>query len=100
MIEQFARFSFASAQPRGLSPQVANHGPRTLVPGRIPQRCPEQVVMNDATQQRLSALRAKLRRIEGHKELSPKQAETATAIVREIVKLDGTDLDELSKLFE
>ena len=29
MAKQFARFSFASAQPRGLSPQVANHGPRS-----------------------------------------------------------------------
>jgi hypothetical protein len=53
-----------------------------------------------ADQQRLSALRAKLRRINGHKELSPKQAESAAAIVREIVTLDGTDLDELSKLFQ
>lgn len=56
--------------------------------------------MNDVEQQRLSALRAKLRRIDGHKELSPKQSATAAAIVREIVKLDGTDIDELSKLFE
>jgi hypothetical protein len=56
--------------------------------------------MNDADQQRLSGFRAKLRRIEGHKELSPKQVETAKALVQEIVKLDGTDLDELSKLFE
>ena len=56
--------------------------------------------MNDAHQQRLSALRAKLRRIDGHKELSPKQSETAAAIVREIVQLDGTDLDELFKLFK
>jgi hypothetical protein len=55
--------------------------------------------MNDAQQQRLSALRAKLRRIEGHKELSEKQRQTAAAIVREIVQLDGTDVDELSKLF-
>jgi hypothetical protein len=55
--------------------------------------------MNDADQQRLSALRAKLRRIDGHKELSPKQFDTALAITREIVKLDGTDIDELSKLF-
>ena len=56
--------------------------------------------MNDAQQQRLNALRAKLRRIEGHDTLSEKQEKSATALVREIVKLDGTDLDELSKLFE
>lgn len=51
--------------------------------------------MNDAHQQRLSALRAKLRRIDGHKELSPKQQESALAVMREIVQLDGTDIDEL-----
>lgn len=56
--------------------------------------------MSDVNEQRLSALRAKLRRIEGHKELSPKQAESATAIMREIVKLDGTDVEALVKLFE
>jgi hypothetical protein len=55
--------------------------------------------MNDAQQQRLSSLRAKLRRIEGHKELSPKQEESALALMREIVKLDGTDIDELFQLF-
>jgi hypothetical protein len=55
--------------------------------------------MNDAQQERLSALRAKLRRIDGHKEWSPKQEQSAMAIVREIVKLDGTDIDELFELF-
>jgi hypothetical protein len=56
--------------------------------------------MNDADQQRLSALRARLRRISGHENLSEKQEKSATALVREIVKLDGTDPDELFKLFE
>jgi len=56
--------------------------------------------MSDSDQQRLSALRAKLRRIDGHKELSAKQEQSATATIREIVKLDGTDIDELFKLFE
>ena len=51
--------------------------------------------MNDVDQQRLSALRAKLRRIEGHKELSPRQEATANALAREIAKLDGTDIDKL-----
>jgi hypothetical protein len=55
--------------------------------------------MNDVEQQRLSALRAKLRRIDGHKEWSAKQEQSAKAIVREIVQLDGTAIDELSKLF-
>ncbi len=55
--------------------------------------------MNDADQQRLSALRAKLRRITGHESLSEKQEKSAVALVREIAQLDGTDVDELSKLF-
>ena len=56
--------------------------------------------MSDIDQQRLSALRAKLRRIDGHKEWSAKQEHSAMAIVREIAQLEGTDIDELSKLFE
>lgn len=52
--------------------------------------------MNDAQQARLNGLRAKLRRIEGHKGLSPKQEQTATAIVREIASIEGTEgLDAL-----
>jgi hypothetical protein len=58
---------------------------------------PEQQLRDNLA---LSVLRAKLRRIEGHEELSPKQEETAKSLVQEIVKLDGTDLDELFKLFE
>ena len=45
--------------------------------------------MNDA--ERLDELRAKLRRVLGHKELSPKQEEYATQLVREIVSIEGPD---------
>jgi hypothetical protein len=45
--------------------------------------------MNDA--ERLDELRTKLRRIEGHKELSPKQEQAALGLVREIIAIEGTD---------
>lgn len=56
--------------------------------------------MNDADQQYLTELRAKLRRIEGNKELSPKQAKAAHALAREIVKLNGTDVEAVFKIFD
>lgn len=56
--------------------------------------------MSDAQQERLSALRAKLRRIIGHDTLSEKQEKSANALVREIAMLDGTDIDELFELFQ
>jgi hypothetical protein len=45
--------------------------------------------VNDA--ERLDELRTKLRRIEGHKELSARQEQAALALVREIVAIEGTD---------
>ena len=45
--------------------------------------------MTDAEQRRLIVLRAKLRRICGHKEWSAKQEQSARAIVREIAEIEG-----------
>jgi hypothetical protein len=52
--------------------------------------------MNDA--QRLDELRAKLRRIEGHKSLSPRQEQAAIEIIREIVAIEGPV--DWSKVFD
>lgn len=62
--------------------------------------------MNDADQQRLNeiqldAIRSKLRRLNGHKEWSPKQFSFAMGLARDAVELDDrTNVDELSKLFQ
>jgi hypothetical protein len=45
--------------------------------------------VNDA--ERLDELRTKLRRIDGHKELSAKQNQAALGLIREIVAIEGTD---------
>jgi hypothetical protein len=45
--------------------------------------------MSDA--ERLDELRTKLRRIEGHKELSAKQEQAALGLIREIVAIEGFD---------
>jgi hypothetical protein len=52
--------------------------------------------MNDA--ERLDVLRTRLRRINGHKELSVKQKQAALVLIREIAAIEGTDgVDELFK---
>ena len=57
--------------------------------------------MNHADQQRLELIRTKLRRLNGHKELSAKQFAFANELMREAIKLDdGTDLEELKELFK
>ena len=53
--------------------------------------------MND-DQQRLEEIRAKLRRIAGHKQLSPRQIDSAKALVQESEQLTGgSDIDEIFK---
>jgi hypothetical protein len=55
--------------------------------------------MNHADQQRLNEIRAKLRRLHGHKAWSAKQSAYADELTRELVNLDdGTDLEELKKI--
>jgi hypothetical protein len=54
--------------------------------------------MNDAEQQRLDQIRAKLRRIAGHKELSRKQLESVRALVQESESITGgSSIEELFK---
>jgi hypothetical protein len=53
--------------------------------------------MNDADQ-RLDQIRAKIRRINGHKELSPKQWQSLKALVQESEALTGgSSVDEIFK---
>jgi hypothetical protein len=52
--------------------------------------------MTDVDEQRLEQIRAKIRRIDGHKELSPKQFESLRALVQEAESLTGgSSLDEI-----
>jgi hypothetical protein len=48
--------------------------------------------MNDAEQQRLDEIRAKLRRIEGHKKLSPKQFDSWLVLNAELLAEDFKEL--------
>jgi hypothetical protein len=89
MVEQFGTDPSAhGCGPRGHDhkpPAIAAHG---IVPGRnssLPTRC----AVNDA--ERLDELRTKLSRINGQKEWSVKQEQSALGLVREIVAIEGTD---------
>ena len=54
--------------------------------------------MNDADQQRLNVIRAKIRRITGNKELSGKQIESLKTLVQESETLTGgSPLDDTFK---
>jgi hypothetical protein len=56
--------------------------------------------MNDADQQRLNEIRAKIRRIDGHKELSAKQFQTFCALFRELLALTGEDGSSIDEIFK
>jgi hypothetical protein len=52
----------------------------------------------NADQQRLEQIRAKIRRINGHGELSPKQWQSLIALSREIALIEGcTSVDDIFK---
>jgi len=54
--------------------------------------------MTDVDEQRLNQIRAKLRRIAGNKELSPKQWQSLKALTQELESLTGgSSLDDIFK---
>jgi hypothetical protein len=54
---------------------------------------------DDALQQRPDQIRAKIRRITGNKELSPKALQSLKALTQELCALEG-DPEEIFKLFK
>lgn len=58
--------------------------------------------MSDANQQRLDEIRAQLRRIYGHKELSAKQKSSVAKLIREQVMIEFGGVEEFlnSQIFQ
>lgn len=56
--------------------------------------------MSDADEERLDQIRAKIRRINGHKELSEKQWQSMKALTQELCALEGHNPEEIFKLFK
>jgi hypothetical protein len=69
--------------------------PTAFAPAEIQSTLPTGHTVNDA--ERLDDLRNKLRRIDGHKNLSARQEHAAIGIIREIASIEGTD--GLAELF-
>jgi hypothetical protein len=70
----------------------------TVRPANLPagdQSYPSGHVMNDADPQRLNEIHAKMRRIIGHRELSPRQWRTLRSLIVEATGTVPTTLDEL-----
>ena len=88
MTEQLVRFSPPRHSLADSFPNRAAERPTESSPAEI-HALPTRCAMSDA--ERLDELRTKLRRIEGHKELSPKQEQAALGLIREIAAIEGTD---------
>jgi hypothetical protein len=96
------RLSPPQLNPAGTLPQKAAERPSELhsrpkPPQRLPATPEQGTSMTGVDEQRLNQIRAKLRRIAGNEQLSPKQFEALQSLVQELLSLEspgGSPLDD------